>query len=477
MQADLVSMTSGQTNSFVDFTRRVAPRYVWYPHCLALAQVLERVAAGELRRVMVFMPPRHSKSETISRLFTAWYLHRFPERTIGLCSYAAGLAFTLSRAARDNYSTGGGEVRPRASALGHWMTANGGAMWAAGAGGPITGKGFHLGILDDPIKNAEEASSAIVRDRLTDWYASTFTTREMPHNGAILLVQTRWHHDDLAGWLLEREQSGADSQHWHIVSMPAIAEPARSDWPPECTIEPDCRSEGEPLCGDLFSVNRLRAIERQVGPRFWSSLYQQRPTAREGCFIRSGWFVLVAAAPALVRARVRYWDLASAAPGAGDYTVGALMSADRDGLYWLEDIARFQAGPAERNRIVVTTASLDARRYGSVRTVVEKPPGAGTEVCDELVRQLAGYAVSSDRVHHDKVTRAEPFAAQAEAGNVRVVQAPWNGPFLEEASSFPFGRHDDQVDAAAGAFRSLCRPAEKLSYLPGFARASRKETE
>ncbi len=474
MQADLVAVSAGEQQGFVEFTRRVAPRYVWYPHCLAIANVLERVASGELRRVMVFMPPRHSKSETISRLFTAWYLHRFPDRTVGLCSYAAGLAFTLSRAARDNFLAGGGEVRPRASAVGHWLTARGGAMWAAGAGGPITGKGFHLGILDDPVKNAEEAGSVTLRERLTDWYASTFTTREMPNHSAIVLVQTRWHEDDLAGWLLDRERSGLDSQRWHIVCMPAIAEAHPGQWPENCTVEPDGRVEGEALCPALFSAARLRAVERQVGPRFWSALYQQRPTAREGCFLRSGWFTINDAAPARMRSRLRYWDLASAAPGCGDFTAGALMAVDEGGIYWLQDMIRFQAGPAERNRIILSTASIDAGRYGRVRIVVEQPPGAGSEVCDALVRQLAGYPVSTDRVHRDKVTRAEPFAAQAEAGNVRLVKGDWNGRFLEEVASFPLGRHDDQVDAASGAFNGLCAPGEKLNYRPSFARATRK---
>ncbi len=474
MQADLVSSSCKDPRGFVDFTRRAAPRYVWYPHCLTLAKVLERIATGELRRVMVFMPPRHSKSETISRLFAAWYLLRFPDRTVGLCSYAAGLAFTLSRSARDNFLAGGGEIRPGASAVGHWMTTRGGGMWAAGAGGPITGKGFHLGILDDPVKNAEEAGSVVVRERLTEWYTSTFTTREMPGNSAILLVQTRWHQEDLAGWLLRRERTGMDEQGWHVVSMPAIAEPNGEPWPQGCTVEPDPRAEGEALCPPLFPADRLRAIERQVGSRFWSALYQQRPTAREGSFFKTGWFTLADAAPARMREHVRYWDLASAAPGRGDYTVGALMAIDPEGICWIEDIIRFQAGPAERNRLVVTTASVDASRYGRVKVIVEKPPGAGTEVCEALIRQLAGYFVAADRVHHDKVTRAEPFAAQVEAGNVRLVKGEWNSLFLEEAASFPFGSHDDQVDAVAGAFNNLCRPAARVSYQPAFARAARK---
>jgi hypothetical protein len=125
------------------FVEQVRPRYLWYPHCEQIANVLQRVADGELRRVMLFVPPRHSKSETVSRLFTAYYLNRYPERWIGINSYASDLAYTFSRAAQENYLAAGGPVSGSSTAVSHWETGKGGGMWAAGVGGPITGKGFH----------------------------------------------------------------------------------------------------------------------------------------------------------------------------------------------------------------------------------------------------------------------------------------------------------------------------------------------
>src|SRR5579884_4108582 len=137
--------------SFVEWVRQVAPRYQWYRHCQELADVLQRVADGELSRVMIFMPPRHGKSQTASRLFSAYYLYRHPDRFVGLASYAAGLAHTLSRAARDHYRRGGGLIRDDVRAVEHWETPQGGGMWAAGVGGPITGKGAYLALVDDPL--------------------------------------------------------------------------------------------------------------------------------------------------------------------------------------------------------------------------------------------------------------------------------------------------------------------------------------
>ncbi len=153
---------------------------------------------------MVFMPPRHSKSETVSRLFTAYYLYRHPERFVGLASYGADLAYTLSRAARDNFVKACGQLSKAAKAVKQWLTSTGGGLWAAGVGGPATGKGFHLGVIDDPIKDAEEAASDKIRQRNKDWLSSVFQTREEP-GGAIVVLQTRWHEDDLSGYLLSME--------------------------------------------------------------------------------------------------------------------------------------------------------------------------------------------------------------------------------------------------------------------------------
>lgn len=448
--------------SFRAFVQRVKPSYVWYRHCEALAAVLQRVADDDLRRVMVFLPPRHSKSESVSRLFTAYYLYRHPERWVGVTSYAADLAYTLSRASRDHYRSAGGSLRGDAGAVKHWESPQGGGLWAAGVGGPITGKGFHLGVIDDPLKNAEEAASETIRAKQKEWYQSTFYTREEP-GGSIVVIQTRWNEDDLAGWLLS-EETGEDGspEGWHVVRQAALAEEG-PDLPPSCTREPEWRQDGEALCPERYPVAKLKKIESRIGSYHFGALYQQRPTARQGDFFQRAWFPIVGALPA-GGTLVRYWDKAGAAPGKGDYTVGLLMARTPDGRFWVVDVQRFQKRASERNALIVQTAELDRQRYGRVKTYVEQPPGLAKESTDEVIRLLAGFPAYPDKVSKDKIERAEPFQAQAMAGNVSLLRGEWNEPYLRELAAFPTGAHDDQVDGSSGAFMQLAGPTGEVKF-------------
>ncbi len=412
--------------------------------------MLQRVADDELHRVMVFEPPRHGKSELVSRLFPAYYLYRHPERFVGIASYGADLAYTLSRAARENFQRAGGQLSRAASAVKYWLTRAGGGLWAAGVGGPATGKGFHLGIVDDPIKDAKEAASGTIRERIKDWYSSVFATREEP-GGAIVVVQTRWHEEDLAGWLLTLEVD--EPEHWYIVNLQAIRDVEdEATFPPTCTVHPDWRENGEPLCPERYSLDRLRKLANRIREYFFGALFQQRPRPRDGGMF-SGAAEIVTAVPAGAT-YVRYWDKAGAAPGKGDYTVGALL-AHLEGITYVVDVERGQWVAAERNAKIKEVAELDRQAYGQIRTYVEQPPGDGVEATGAIIRLLQGYAVYADPIRGKKEERAEPLASQWQAHNVKVLKAKWNKAFLEELRAFPTGANDDQVDAAAGAYNKL----------------------
>ena len=268
----------GHALAFPAFVSRVNPRYAWYPYLSQLSAVLERVVSGELTRLMIFAPPRHGKSELVSRLFAAYYLYRHPARWVGLNSYAAELAYTLSRNARENYTRAGRALSDTAWGVRHWETDRGGGMWAAGVGGPITGKGFHLGIIDDPVKNAEDAASETIRARQWDWYRSTFYTRQEPA-AAIVVIQTRWHADDLSGRLLAHET--VEPEYWHVVHLPALKEEPPA-YPPTVTLEPDARRDGEALAPARYPADKLAGIMRANGDYYWGALYQQRPRGRDG---------------------------------------------------------------------------------------------------------------------------------------------------------------------------------------------------
>ena len=465
--------------TFRAFVAMVKPSFAWYRHTVILADVLQKVADGLLSRVMIFCPPRHGKSEEVSRLFSAYYLYRHPERYVGINSYSADLAYTLSRAARENFKAAGGQTKSDADAVKQWETPESGGLWAAGVGGPITGKGFHLGIIDDPTKNAEDADSETLRAKERDWYSSTFYTRAEP-GAAILIIQTRWNEQDLSGWLLSQEidEDDAQPERWHIVCFPAIAEDAPQPFPATCSAEADFRAEGEPLCPERFPLARLRQISARVGGYFWDSLFQQRPSAKAGSFFKVGQIGIESAAPASLlhpaAPKCRAWDMA-ATEGGGDYTAGVLMARDpQSGLFWILDVRRGRWATDTRNREIVQAAALDSQQYGrQVRIHGPQDPGAaGKDAAAAFVRMLAGHSVKTEPVSGAKTLRADPFSAQVNAGNVRMVQADWNHVLLEELRAFPLGKFDDMVDAAADAFTELALMAPTFAPMLGGSRPS-----
>jgi predicted phage terminase large subunit-like protein len=443
-------------HSFEHFIRQVNPRYEFSAHVERLLAVLDRVLDGSIKRLMVFMPPRHFKSETISRLFSAYYLLQYPYRWVGLMAYGADLAYSLSRNARTNFEAAGGELR-QAKAMRQWETYGGGGMWAAGVGGAATGKGFNLGIIDDPIKNADEAASETIRAKQQDWYRSVFTTRQAP-DAAIVIIQTRWHELDLSGWLLAQEHD--EPEGWHIVCMEALKPAASQPFPLSCTVELDPRQPGEALCPDRYPVERLKQMQGQLGSYFWSALYDQRPTPFGGGLFQRDWFDLVGAAPADAQ-RCRYWDKAGT-EGGGDYSAGVRLARDANGVFYVEDVVRGQWSALARERIMRQTAQIDG---GDVTVVVEQEPGSGgLESAQASIRNLAGFPVYAEKVTGEKQVRAMPFAAQCEARNVKLVRGSWNAAYLDELCSFPYGAHDDQVDAAAGAFAKLATTGSLLLF-------------
>lgn len=472
--------------TFREFVTRVNPRFRWYRHARRLARVLQRVADGELRRVMVFMPPRHGKSEEVSRLFSAYYLYRHPRRWVGLCSYGAELAFTLSRNARANYEAIGRTVSGAAGAVKHWETGQGGGMWAAGVGGPITGKGFHLGIVDDPVKNDQEAASPVIQERNREWWQSTFYTREEP-DGAIVVLMTRWNENDLAGWLLSEERSDdGEPERWHVVNMPAIYEgrptqdaaehrlagddlrarltaafgntsPTLGEFPASVTLEPDWRKPGEALCPERRDLVALSRIRRVAGPYYWAALYQQRPGPREGTKFKRAWFAVAdpSAVPRRFRHIVRFWDLAST-DGDGDFTAGVKMGLDFQDMEWVLDVIAVQLAAGERDRLIRQTAVMDGAQ---VHQWGQQDPGsAGKDAATDFRRQIAalGRTVNTEPVSGDKLLRMDPLASAAHAGRITLVRAPWTKATLDHLAAIGSGgAHDDVADAMAGAHMKL----------------------
>ena len=243
-------------------------------HHRFLVNKLESIVRGEIDRLMLFLPPRHGKSLFASTLFPAWYLGRHPERSIITASYGAELAGDFGRRVRTFVSSDlhraifpSSCIADDNAAVHRFGLSRGGNYYAVGVGGPITGRGADLLLIDDPLKGSEDAYSVTARRSLQTWFESVAYTRLQP-GAAIVLIQTRWHQDDLAGWLLK--EHAADN--WTVVSLPAIAEPGDALG----------RPEGEPLWPSKFPTEALARIREAIGSSAWSALYQQRPVAAEG---------------------------------------------------------------------------------------------------------------------------------------------------------------------------------------------------
>jgi hypothetical protein len=277
----------------------------------------------------------------------------------GEASYEADFAATWGWKARnafEEYAPGifGLSVRSDSSARNRWdIVDHPGGMNTAGVGGAITGKGANCFIIDDPVKNAEDANSQLKRDKAWDWYQSTAYTRLEP-NGAIILIMTRWHQEDLGGLLLKEMEAGGEQ--WEVLKFPAIAE------------ENDIlgRKIGEPLWKERYPIESLKRIESTVSAYWWAAMYQQSPYSRTGGTFRRQDFIITEgnAKGDKVNAKgdkVRFWDLAATKAEQGkdpDWTVGCLMS-ELHGQYWIQDIIRVREEAAEVERIIQQAAQLD----------------------------------------------------------------------------------------------------------------------
>ena len=439
-----------------------ASRNRWSPaeHLLMLSDKLTQISLGTLKRLMVFMPPRHGKSESISKYYPAWYLGHHPDHRIILSSYEADFASSWGWKARNVLEEYGRDifgvsVSHDSAARNRWdISKREGGMNTAGAGGPITGKGAHLFIIDDPIKNSEEAHSEVKREKLWEWYQSTAYTRLEP-GGAIILIQTRWHQDDLGGRLLSEMERGGEQ--WDVLNFPAIAE------------ENDMlkRKVGEPLWKDRYNIPALENIRDTVGQYYWFAMYQQSPYTKTGGLFERTWFEITDTVPP--GRQVRFWDLAATEAKKGsdpDWTVGVLM-VHAGNSYYVKDVIRVRKKPGDVEALIRQTAQMDGIE---TQIYMEQEPGSsGKGVIATYAKLLAGYAFYGIPSTGSKIVRAQPLSAAASRGDVKVVNAVWLNTFLSELELFPNGAHDDIVDATSGSFSQLALPDEVVGLSDTFS--------
>jgi predicted phage terminase large subunit-like protein len=418
------------------------PRYQpqWY-HQL-LAHYLEAVERGEITRLLVTFPPRHGKSELISVHFPAWYLGRNPDKRVIGTSYAAALAHRFSGRARNLFAdsrwpfpvelSGDSQSKESWDIAGHR-----GGYVSAGVGGAITGHGAHVAFIDDPVKNAEEAESETIRESVWDWYTSTFYTR-LEEGGAIVLVMTRWHEDDLAGRLLRMAKEDEDADQWTVLNLPAIAEEDEPWW----------RKAGEALWPDKYPIAKLERIRKTIGSRYYDALYQQRPSAAEGGILKRQWWRYWREMPPFDYL-FQSWDMTFKDTKGSDYVVGQVWGVSGVNAYLVDQVRDRLDFPA------TVKAVLDvSQRWREAGAKLIEDKANGPAVISTLAASVPGLIPVEPE--GSKMARASAVSWYVEGGNVylpdpKLTGYGWVDDFVTECASFPHGAHDDQVDAMSQA--------------------------
>jgi predicted phage terminase large subunit-like protein len=453
-------------------------------HADAVCDHLQAVTEGHIRRLVINIPPRCQKSLTTSVMWPAWSWIDHPHLRFIFSSYVGDLAI------RDSLKT-------KRIIESEWYQRHFGKRWsirrdrnnktlfentatgfreALSSRGGVTGKGAHILVCDDP-HNVREAESDVVRQGVLDWWDEVMSTRlDDPMTGAMVLIMQRVHFEDLAAHVLERGD-------WEHVNLPMEYEgrcivevPHRCSQPknekgvdlaPTTLGFRDPRTtEGELLWPARMPESVVNTFKRDLGPYAYAGQMQQRPTPRKGGFFKVDSIVTYDEIPRdrdgkkyRIEAAARGWDKA-ATDGGGDWSAGVLVMRLEERApqrFVIAHVVRGQWSSGAREATIRSTAEMDG---DDVYVVVEQEPGSsGVDSAVATMKNLAGFDVESDKVTGSKPTRARPLAVQIENGNVCMLSGEWNRPFIDEMRRFPAGTHDDQVDAAAAAFKRVANPA------------------
>jgi predicted phage terminase large subunit-like protein len=409
-------------------------------HVEAICHALERVARGEVKRLLILMPPRNLKSLSASVAFPAWLLGLDPTRRIICVSYSTELAAKHARDCRALMQSGcyketfPTRLDPNKMAEMEFMTTQRGFRLATSTGGTLTGRGGNILIIDDPIKPAD-AQSELRRQDLRQWYCNTLLSRlDDKANDAIVLVMQRLHVDDLAGYFLNQDG-------WEVLELPAIAVKEQEVILPNGRVYR--RQINEVLHPEREPRHVLDRLKAEMGSADFSAQYQQAPVPAGGNMIKREWLSSYDQLPPSSNGGiiVQSWDTASSTKEFADYTVGLTVQIDRTGTIWVVDVVRGRWQFPDVQRMII-----EAARRHRPRSILIEDQASGIALQQTLKRQ--GLPVIAITPKGDKIMRMHGHTASLEAGKVLLPKsAPWLGEFLIEMLAFPHGKHDDQVDA------------------------------
>ena len=433
-------------SKFINFVKDMWPDFIEGKHHLKMAEAFEQVAAGETKRLIVNMPPRHTKSEFASYLLPAWFLGKYPGKKIIQTSHTAELAVGFGRKVRnlvgsDTYKKVFPTVQLQydSKAAGRWNTNAGGDYFAIGVGGAVTGKGADLLIIDDPHSEQEAViaeTNPEVYDKVYDWYTSGPRQRLQP-GGAIVVVMTRWSKRDLTGQVIKSSaQYGGDE--WKVIEFPAILPSGNPVWP------------------EFWSLEELDALKTQLPVPKWQAQYQQTPTSEEGALIKREWWrIWEDDNPPPCDFIIQSWDTAFLKTNRSDFSACTTW-----GVFTREDEDTGRAVPniilldAYKKRMEFPELKVKAQEHyidWEPDALIVEAKASGAPLVFEL--RAMGIPVSeyTPTRGNDKIARVNAVTDLFASGAVWCPDTRWSQEVMEEVASFPAGEHDDFVDSMTQA--------------------------
>ena len=439
---EAVSKRERAATNFMSFVKKVWPSFVEGAHHKRMARAFERVARGELKRLIVNMPPRHTKSEFASYLLPAWFLGKFPHKKVIQTSHTAELAVGFGRKVRnlvdqDAYSEvfPGVGLQSDSKAAGRWATNKGGDYFAIGVGGAVTGKGADLLIIDDPHSEQEATlaeSSPEIYDKVYEWYTSGPRQRLQP-GGAIVIVMTRWAQRDLTGQVLKASaQRGGDE--WEVIEFPAIL------------------PSGNPLWPEFWSLIELEALREELPSYKWNAQYQQAPTSREGAIVKREWWrIWEEDHPPQCDFVIQTWDTAFEKTNRSDFsactTWGVWHNEDDNNGRGNANIILLDAFRDRMEFPELKKIALEHYKNWTPDSFIVEKKASGSPLIYELRAMGIPVQEFTPSRGNDKISRLNSVTDLFASGKVWMPQTRWAEDVADEVAAFPAGEHDDYVDS------------------------------
>ena len=429
---------------FMSFVGEMWSAFIHGKHHEIMADAFERVAKGELKRLIINMPPRHTKSEFASYLLPAWFLGRFPDKKIIQTAHTAELAVGFGRKVRNLVNSNDyKEVFPDVSlqsdskAAGRWNTNKGGEYFAIGVGGAVTGKGADLLIIDDPHSEQEGASADInVFNRTYEWYTSGPRQRLQP-NGSIVVVMTRWHNKDLTGQVVDASIKRGGADQWEVIELPAIL------------------PSGNPLWAEFWKMEELQALKAELPNSKWMAQYQQDPTSEEGALVKREWWkIWEGREPPHCEFVIQSWDTAFMKNQRADFsactTWGVFYMEDDDGLL-APNLILLDAYQERLEFPELKKMAMEKYRAYTPDAFIVEAKAAGMPLIFELRAMGIPVQEYTPSRGNDKISRVNAVSDLFASGVIWAPETRWAEETIEQFAGFPNMEHDDLVDSTTQA--------------------------